>query len=395
LRYRFNAVKQSIMMDTFPKVMELAFPGVSYSLNKTDFFASFDNGSEIWFSGLDDKDRVDKILGKEYATMYFNEVSEIPLKSVDTALTRLAQKVIQTTPSLGSSELIPRAYFDLNPPTKSHWTYKRFHLKVDPASKMPLVNPGDYVCFQMNPKDNAENLSASYIDRLTNLSEGLRRRFLLGQYGDDNPNALFSDLVIDKYRVLDGSVPEFIRIVIGVDPSGASDDSEGSDAIGIVVGGLGVDGCAYLIEDCTVTAGPATWGRIATNAFDRHAADCIVGEVNYGGAMVKHVIQTARPQTPYREARATRGKHVRIEPLSALYEQGKIKHIGYFPELEEELCAFSTIGYTGADSPNRADAWAWVMAELFPGVIRPRKEKKEDTAPIIKRRPTATAWMGR
>jgi hypothetical protein len=383
------------MMDTFPRVMSLAFPGVPYSLNKTDFFASFDNGSEIWFSGLDDKDRVDKILGKEYSTMFFNEVSEIPLKSVDTALTRLAQKAIQTTPSLGSSELIPRAYFDLNPPTKSHWTYKRFHLKVDPVSKLTLVNPSDYVCFQMNPKDNAENLSSSYIDRLTNLSEGLRRRFLLGQYGDDNPNALFSDVTIDKYRVLDGGVPEFIRIVIGVDPSGASDDSESADAIGIVVGGLGVDGCAYLMEDCTVTAGPATWGRIATNAFDRHAADCIVGEVNYGGAMVKHVIQTARPQTPYREARATRGKHVRIEPLSALYEQGKIKHIGYFPELEEELCAFSTIGYTGASSPNRADAWAWVMAELFPGVIRPRKAKPEETAPIIKRRPTATSWMGR
>jgi phage terminase large subunit-like protein len=115
---------------------------------------------------------------------------------------------------------------------------------------------------------------------------------------------------------------------------------------------------------------------VATSAFDRHQADVIVGEQNYGGAMVKATIQTARPRTPYKAVNAARGKAVRAEPFSALYENGKICHVGDFPELEDELLAFSTVGYVGEQSPNRADAWIWVLAELFPGLIKGAKEAK-------------------
>jgi phage terminase large subunit-like protein len=98
---------------------------------------------------------------------------------------------------------------------------------------------------------------------------------------------LFSDETIEKWRVIDGVVPQLIRVVVAVDPSGAeSAENSDNDAIGIVVAGLGIDGNIYVLEDCTVTAGPAVWGRIATTAFDRHKADLIVGETNYGGAMV-------------------------------------------------------------------------------------------------------------
>jgi len=99
----------------------------------------------------------------------------------------------------------------------------------------------------------------------------------------------------------------------------------------------------------------------------------IVGEINYGGAMVQHVIQTARPRTPFQMVTATRGKAVRAEPISALYEQGKVRHVGNFADLEEELTSFSTVGYLGENSPNRADALVWLCSSLFPGIVQPRK----------------------
>ena len=110
LRFRFNHIKASIILDTFPKVMEICFPGVTFNLSKTDWFVGLPNGSEIWFGGLDDKERTEKILGQEYSTIYFNECSQIPQNSHDIAMTRLAQ-LAETTPG---KYLIPRAFYDMN-----------------------------------------------------------------------------------------------------------------------------------------------------------------------------------------------------------------------------------------------------------------------------------------
>lgn len=376
LRFRFNAVKASIVMDTFPKVMELCFPGVKYDISKTDWFAQFENGSQIWFGGLDDKERTEKILGMEFATIYLNEVSQIPQGSRDIAVTRLAQQVKQVIKDREDVALKPRMYYDCNPPSKAHWTYKMFVLKVDPETKKPLANPNDYAYFQINPIDNVENVSAGYLATLNNLSARLRKRFAQGEFADATPNALFAEEDIDKWRVLDGIVPDMVRLVVAVDPSGSGDiDNADNDAIGIIVAGLGTDGNAYLLEDLTVKAGPATWGKVATDAFERHKADLVVGEINYGGAMVQYTIQTCRPRTPYKAVTASRGKAVRAEPMSALYEQGKVRHVGYFGELEDELSAFSTVGYVGAQSPNRADALIWALTELFPGIVNERKSE--------------------
>ena len=393
LRFRFNAVKSSVVMDTFPKVMNLAFPGVTYRVNKTDWFAEFDNGSQIWFAGLDDKERTEKILGMEFATIYLNECSQIPWGSVGIATTRLAQKATQVIENRVDKPLKPRMYYDANPPSKAHWSYRVFIEKRDPDTKIGHPKPGDYAAFQINPHDNKENLSAGYLETLEGLSARLRRRFLEGSFADSTPNALFPEENIDRWRVVDGVVPDMVRIIVGVDPSGSGDDDNAdNDAIGIVVGGLGTDGNAYLIEDTTVKAGPATWGKLATSAYERHAADVIVGETNYGGAMVNHVIQTARPRTPYKTVTATRGKVVRAEPFAALYEQGKIRHIGMFPDLEDELVAFTTNGYSLGGSPNRADAWVWVLTELFPGIV---KEKKEPAKKVVNHRVGGSGgWMG-
>jgi predicted phage terminase large subunit-like protein len=168
-----------------------------------------------------------------------------------------------------------------------------------------------------------------------------------------------------------------LRIVVAVDPSGADDtDNVDNDEIGIMVCGLGVDGNGYVLEDLTCKAGQATWGKVATNAFDRHSADRIVAEMNYGGAMVRMVIMTARPRTPFRPVTASRGKVVRAEPMSALVESGKIRFAGIFRELEDELTSFTTNGYMGENSPNRADAMVWAFTDLFPELTKPE-------APII------------
>ena len=409
IRFRFNAVVNSIVMDTFPKVMSVAFAGVPYRIDKQSWFAEFEvegQKSQIWFAGLDDGPRIEKILGMEFATVYLNESSQIAWSSVGIVKTRLAQRVMQRIDGQDKGYLKPRLYADCNPPSKAHWTYQAYVKRLDPETKEPLRDTQDWAYFQINPQDNAENLSDGYLDTLQSLSARLRKRFLSGEFAAATPNQLFSDENIDKWRHLDGNLPDFVRVVVAVDPSGSGDvDNADNDEIGIMVGGLGTDGNAYLLQDCTVKAGPATWGAVAASAYDRHAADVIVGETNYGGAMVEHVIRTARPRTPFKMVTASRGKAVRAEPFSALYEQGKVRHVGdqsEFRQLEDELTAFSTAGYTGERSPNRADAWIWCLTELFPGMVRDRSKKQHenlDTGVKPRRqlsvRPAAGDWMNR
>lgn len=394
LRFRFNAVKSSVVFDTFPKVMGTCFPSLKYDLSKSDWFAKLPNGSEIWFGGLDDKERTEKILGQEYVTIYLNEASQIPWNARNIALTRLAQKCVQST---DNRPLKPRMYYDCNPPPKSHWTYRIFHDKLDPETREGLPNPNDFDWYQINPESNVENLSEEYLNTLKNMSGRMQKRFLRGEFADATPNALFSDEIIDRWR--QEKAPDLVRIVVAVDPSGSDDvDNAENDAIGIVVAGLGTDGNAYVLEDATVKAGPGTWGKLAVSAYTRHEADLIVAETNFGGAMVQQTIEVARKAeglrvVPFKPVTASRGKTVRAEPFSALYEAGKVRHVGLYPELEDELCAMSTIGYTGSGSPNRADALIWALAELFPGLMRKREtEESPKTDRYSRRRETESAW---
>lgn len=358
--------------------MELAFPTIDYELNKSDWFVRLPTDSEVWFGGLDEKERTEKVLGQEYASIFLNEASQISYQARNTLLTRLAQLVYDQE----GKPLPLREYVDENPPNKGHWTYKLFRLHQDPESKKQL-NPADYAFLQMNPGDNAENLNAQYISELQKLPPRLRKRFLEGEFGDLAAGALFSEDNFELWRALD-NLPEMLRIVIAVDPSGAEDDADNTDndAIGIVVCGLGIDGNGYVLEDLTCKAGPATWGRVATNAFDRLGADRVIGEDNFGGGMVKSVIQTARPRTPYSNAHSSRGKTLRAEPIASLFESGKIRLAGYFRDMEDELVGFTTHGYTGDHSPNRADAMVHGMTALFPELTK----KEEAPQQIIHER---------
>jgi predicted phage terminase large subunit-like protein len=364
-RFRGNAVIKSIYLDTLPKVMKLCFPQVVMTPHRQDGYVSFANQSEIWFGGLDDDEAVEKILGNEYLTIYLNECSQIPHSSVLMARTRLAQTVAGAT---------QRAYYDLNPTGTGHWTYKEFIERVAPGTGKPLANPGDYAHTYINPDDNRENLAPEYLEELNNLPEKQRRRFKDGQYVAEVDGALWTLQGLERIRVDFDDVPLMQRVVVAVDPSGAKGPEDvRSDDIGIVAAGLGQDGRAYVLEDATAKLSPERWGRRAIETAVRHKADCIVGEVNYGGDMVRAVIQSqanAHESFSFKMVTASRGKVVRAEPIAGLYEQDKVRHVGRFAALEEEMSNFSTAGYTGTRSPNRADALVWALTDLMLGPKR-------------------------
>jgi len=393
LRFRFGHCVQSIVHGTYPWVRKACFPQIPYTakeINHSAWFATLPGGSEVWFGGLDDKERVEKILGNEYASILLNECSQIPYASRNMAVTRLAQKVEDRATG---KPLRLKMYYDENPPDKGHWSYKLFKTHQDPDSKQYLPDPENYGFMQLNPRDNLENLPPEYLKTLEALPPRLRKRFLEGEFRDAAPNALFSDEVLERWRVIDQELPEMLRIVVAVDPSGADDDDNTeNDEIGIVVCGLGVDGNGYVLEDLTCRAGPGTWGRVATQAFERHAADRIVAEINFGGAMVGAVIRSARPRTPFRPVTASRGKVVRAEPIATLCETGRVRMAGVFRELEDELTAFTTYGYTGDHSPNRADAMIWGMSDLFPELLKHEDEIKKPLPAAI-HRPRPNGWM--
>lgn len=375
-RFRANALKSITgPTGTLFFVLQECFPpevARRADFNKQDGFLQLPNGSEVWFGGLDDKDRVEKVLGNEFATIYFNESSQIPWASHNIAITRLAQ----------TTTLRQKAYYDANPPPETHWLHRLFIEKKDPETRRALAKPDDYTSMLINPEDNKENLDPAYLESLRNLPERQRKRFYLGQFGDAGEAALWTSEVLDQQRILNANkLPTFTRIVVAVDPSGADDiEDTASDEIGIGVAGLGTDGCAYILEDLTMRGSPKEWGEAATSAYDRHDANCIVGEGNFGGAMVRHVIQTAKPGVPYKEVTASRGKHIRAEPVAALFEQRKVWLVGRFQDLEDEMVAMTTAGYTGSKSPNRVDWMVWAITELFPSIIKQAKQNANGIA---------------
>lgn len=366
------AVKQSVGKDTFPKVMQLAYPECPVKFYEQDGMFSFPNGSEVWLSGLDDKDRVDKVLGKEFATLYENEASEISYDAHTTLASRLAQKVAVTA---GSGEYLPQKhYVDLNPTTQSHWTYKLFVQGIEPIEKRP-INREDYTWGVANPVDNEQNLDPAYIAGLQFLPKAKRARFFEGKFSGDSADALWSRAVIDNSRMFvrtDADLPNFKRIVIAIDPAISSET--GSNETGIIAAAVDASGQGYVLADASGVYKPDEWARASIALYQHYQADRIVAEANQGGEMVEATIHAQNRDVPVTLVKASRGKYVRAEPIAALYARGRVTHVGEFAELEDQMCTFTADfdrkqeGY----SPDRMDALVWAMTELFPGLISDR-----------------------
>ena len=214
-----------------------------------------------------------------------------------------------------------------------------------------------------NTFDNAENLAPSAIEALRERYEGTRlgRQELYAEILDDVAGALWT-----RDTIKTGPAPEMARIVVAVDPSGASGNDDG-DSIGIVVAGRDMAGRFWVLEDATCDLGPAGWGRRAVERFHAHRADRIVAERNFGGAMVESVIRTADKNVPVKLVTASRGKSVRAEPIAALYEQGRVTHARGLDALEDEMMQMTLTGYVGDGSPDRVDALVWALSELALG----------------------------
>ena len=212
--------------------------------------------------------------------------------------------------------------------------------------------------------DNRANLAPSAVAQLESKYAGTRlgRQELQAEILEDTPGALWTRAMLES-AYIEAAPSQFTRVVVAVDPSGSSGES--GDAQGIVVCGLGMDGRGYVIEDATMRGSPDQWARQVAYLHDKHRADRVVAEKNYGGAMVEAVLRTAAPNLPVKLVSATRGKYVRAEPVAALYEQGRISHIGAFPELEDEMTLMTGGGFVGSGSPNRVDALVWAFTELM------------------------------
>lgn len=366
------AVKQSIGKDTMPKVFALAYPKAKVKWYEQDGMFALGNGSEIWLAGLEDKERLDKVLGKEFATIYENEASEITYDAHTTLQTRLAQRVPITT---GPGEYLAlKNYTDLNPTTQSHWTHKLWVQGIEPTEKRP-VNRHDYVYSVVNPQDNQDNLDPAYIEGLKLLPKAKRDRFFLGQYSGDSSDALWQRSNIDSNRlhvIQETDLPEFRRIVVAIDPAISSED--GSNETGIIVAAIDNAGMGYVLADGSGVMKPSEWASTALTLYHSYKADRIIAEANQGGEMVEEVITAQNPHAPVQLVKASRGKYVRAEPVSALYARNRIRHVGTFDELEDQMCSFTADFDRKAQgySPDRMDALVWAMTDLFPGLISDR-----------------------
>lgn len=227
--------------------------------------------------------------------------------------------------------------------------------------------------------DNAANLAPSALQMLKEKYEGTRlgRQELHAEILGDLPGALWSLASLDAYRIR--QAPEMGRIVVAVDP--AITATESADEHGLVVCGLAADKRGIVLEDASISGSPHEWARRAVSLYRSWSADCIVIEVNQGGDMVAHTIRTIDPNVKIKEVRASRGKHVRAEPIAALYEQGRVAHVGAFPELENQMTQMTTAGFEGEGSPDRVDALVWAMTELFPSMTQPTVDASKYAIP--------------
>src|ERR1700730_16855825 len=247
LRLRANAARASLWLDTLPKVQRVFFPKFTLRDHRQDGFVEIvESGSQIWIAGTDDKERIEKILGQEFLTIYLNECSQIPYSTVLTGFSPLAQTDSQV------------------------WQYAF-----------------------INPKDNHACLTEEFLRSLQAMPDRQRRRFYDGVYQSEIDGALWTFESIEHARCTPDDVPaDLKRVVVAIDPSGtAGDEDKRSDNVGIIVAGKSMDNIGYVLADRTCNLPPEGWARVAVTAYREFKADRIVAERNFGGDMVRAVLQ--------------------------------------------------------------------------------------------------------
>lgn len=227
-----------------------------------------------------------------------------------------------------------------------------------------MLKRDDVVVTRGSTFDNKKNLAPAFLKAIEEKYKGTRlgRQELYAEILDDNPGALWTRDLIDETRVT--SYPPLSRIVVAIDP--ASTSTEDSDETGIIVAGIAMVNNiihGYVLEDVSMKGTPDQWAKKAVGMYKYWNADRIIGEANNGGDMIEALIRTVDAEASYKKVHASRGKQTRAEPISALYEQKRVHHVGMFPELEDQLCEWDPVIST--DSPDRLDADVWALTELM------------------------------
>ena len=227
-----------------------------------------------------------------------------------------------------------------------------------------LVADGTCVVARASTRANAFNLAPRFLDVVVGRYQGTRlgRQELDGELIEDREDALWRRDEIERARL--DAAPPMTRIVVAVDPPASSGAT--ADACGIVAAGISEAGIGHVLADASIRgARPTDWAARAIGLYTSLDADCLVAEINQGGEMVTTILREVDPSVPVKTVRATRGKWLRAEPVAALYAQGRVHHVGAFPELEDELCDFGPEGLTTGRSPDRLDALVWALTALM------------------------------
>lgn len=228
-----------------------------------------------------------------------------------------------------------------------------------------IISDSNTIVTRGSSYENRSNLAPAFFQAIVKKYEGTRigRQELLAEILEDVPGALWVRKGIDATRIKMGEVrwDLVLRIVVAIDPAVTA--GEDSDETGIVVAGLTRSHHVLILDDLTCKESPLQWAKIAIAAYRSRGADRIIGEVNNGGDLVAANIYAVDQSVPFRAVRASRGKYVRAEPVAALYEQGRVHHVGFFQELEDQMCGF--VPGSKDKSPDRMDALVWAVTELL------------------------------
>jgi len=322
----------------------------SYEVRKSGITGT--NGTAIVFAGL--RHNVSKIKSFEGADIVWVEEGQTVSKD--------SWDVLIPTIRKPGSEI----WVTFNPDLEEDDTYQRFVVWPPENSFVREVNWSDNEWFPEELRAEKDHLKARDPEAYYNVWEGRCRSRVVGALWTREIFATNRQREPETEEEREALLETLRRVVIAVDPSGcAGENDRRSDEIGIIAVGVGHDGIGRILEDATGRYAPDGWANRTLELYDRWQADRIVAEKNFGGAMVESTIRTARRTAPVKLVNASRGKVQRAEPVAALYAQGKVRHVGHFPELERQYCMFSTGGYAGARSPDHADAGIWGLTELM------------------------------
>lgn len=373
-RNTLNTCRQLLFQGTFVEVMDLAWPGYlqrpDVTINKQESTITFHNGSVIYFRGLDEN-RTSRLRGSEFATIWLNECNEVrdyeSITVLESSLNHSTPMLKQDgTPVLRNGQPLmikPKLLFDCNPQLNSDWDAKAFKFLLNPASGLPHKRPERWREIKMDPEGNLENQAAGYLEGLYDSFDGMpgaMSTFILGEWRDDNPLAMFHPDRI-KHELV--TKDDCRKVVVALDPTTTANAT--SDEAGIVVVGQLPDGRAAVLADYSIKGTPEMWAQRVVDAYDTFEADEIIYEQNQGGLMVESTIHGIRRNLPCVPIHASKGKISRAGPVGIAYGKNRVVHAEVFKTLEQQMFDFEAVVDRRKCSPDRVDALVYGVTAIL------------------------------